>query len=102
MSEHDEDQGKWVGAFLLGVLVGALLMLGIGGGLWTVQARQARMMEERARAAEMMAREEAERARVMAEEAAVRAREAEKKAHEILKNTNGPEKPPATKADKPR
>jgi hypothetical protein len=70
MSEHDEDQGKWVWSFILGVIVGALLMLGIGGGLWTMQARQARMMEERARAAEMMAREEAERARLEAERAA--------------------------------
>jgi hypothetical protein len=77
MSEHDEDQGKWVGAFLLGVIVGALLMLGVGGGLWTVQARQAQMMAEQAleaeRArldAEMAAREEAERARLEAERAA--------------------------------
>jgi hypothetical protein len=108
MSEHDEDQGKWVGAFLLGVLVGALLMLGIGGGLWTMQARRTLAMEERAREAEMRSheeaaralvehtlREEAERARLEAErvarEEAERARrEAERAAHERAKAAKGP------------
>jgi hypothetical protein len=80
MSEHDEDQGKWVGAFILGVIVGVLLMLGIGGGLWTMQAR-------RARAAEMMAREEAERALHEAERARL---EAERAAHERAKAAKGP------------
>ena len=87
MAEHDEDQGKWVGAFLLGVLVGALLMLGIGGGLWTVQARQARMMEARAQEAEMRAREEAARALHEAERARL---EAERAAHERAKAAKGP------------
>jgi hypothetical protein len=96
MSDERDDGGKWVSGFITGLIVGLLLALGGAGGffMWQMQRYRAEM--------EMMAREEAERARVMAEEAAVRAREAEKKAHEILKNTNGPEKPPATKADKPR
>jgi hypothetical protein len=88
MSEHDEDQGKWVGSFILSVIVGALLMLGIGGGLWTMQASQARMRAEQAlheaeRArleAEMAARKEAERARL----------EAERAAHERAKAAKGP------------
>ncbi len=86
MSDERDDQGKWVWAFLLGVIVGALLMLGLGGGLWMVQARQARalaeqaaMEAERARMMEMEAREQAERARAEVERA-LQAEEARRKA----------------------
>jgi septal ring factor EnvC (AmiA/AmiB activator) len=68
MSEERDDQGKWVRAFLLGMIVGALLVVGVGGGLFMVKARQA------SRAAEEAAME-AERARAMAEEERLRAEE---------------------------
>jgi hypothetical protein len=80
MSDTD-DQGKWIWAFLLGVIVGALLMLGVGGGLWMVQARQARemMMEaERARMEELAARERAEEVMLAAERARAEAEKAER------------------------
>jgi hypothetical protein len=66
MSEQDEG-GKWVWVFLLGVIVGALLMLGVGGGLWMVQARraQAEAQEERDRA--LRAEEEARLLRALDE-----------------------------------
>jgi flagellar biosynthesis/type III secretory pathway M-ring protein FliF/YscJ len=75
MSEHDEGGGNWVWPFVLGVVVGILLMLGVSGVLVTTQ-----LQRERARAvdAEMRARQEAERA---AEEAA-RARDMELLARE--------------------
>jgi hypothetical protein len=69
MSEERDDQGKWVWAFVLGLIVGVLLMLGVGGGLTMVQlgrariaAEEAAMEAERARMVEMEAREHAERA----------------------------------------
>jgi hypothetical protein len=80
MSEQDEG-GKWVWVFILGVIVGALLMVGVGGGLWMVQARQAQAealeARDRAEQAEEEARierEVAERARRVAEEHAAQAR----------------------------
>jgi hypothetical protein len=62
MSEHDEGGGNWVWPFVLGLIVGVLLMLGVGGVLLTTQ-----LQRERARAVDMerQAREEAERAREM-------------------------------------
>jgi hypothetical protein len=68
MSEHDEGGGNWVWPFVLGLITGVLLMLGVGGVLLTTQ-----LQRERARAmeAERRAREDAERA---AEEAARAAR----------------------------
>jgi F0F1-type ATP synthase epsilon subunit len=87
MSEERDDQGKWVWAFLLGTIVGALLVVGVGGGLFMVQARRAGMAAEeaameaaRAREMEMMAREEAERARQEAEHRLKEAEEARRKA----------------------
>jgi F0F1-type ATP synthase epsilon subunit len=68
MSEERDDQSKWVWAFLLGLIVGALLVVGVGGGLFMVQARRASMAAEEAAM-------EAERARVMAEEERLRAEE---------------------------
>jgi hypothetical protein len=86
MSEERDDQGKWVWAFLLGVIVGAMLMLGLGGGLFMVQARQARALAEeaameadRARVMEMEAREQVERAHTEAERA-LQAEQARRKA----------------------
>jgi hypothetical protein len=75
MSEQDEGGGNWVWPFVLGLITGVLLMLGVGGVLLTAQLRR-----ERARAVEMELRaaQEAERA---AEEAA-RAREMELLARE--------------------
>jgi hypothetical protein len=83
MSEHDEGGGNWVWPFVLGVIVGVLLMLGVGGVLITTQLTRARAEEERARMMEMMAREEAERARQEAERARAEA-EARLKAEKDL------------------
>jgi hypothetical protein len=83
MTEYDEGGGKWVGPFLLGVIVGALLMLGIGGGLWMVQAgrmREAAMDAERAHMEELMARERAEEARLETERALLMAEKARQEA----------------------
>jgi uncharacterized protein HemX len=77
MSEERDDQGKWVWAFLLGLIVGALLVVGIGGGLFMVQARQARMAAEEEA---MKALEEAERGRVESEHNLKAALEAIRKA----------------------
>ncbi len=86
MSEERDDQGKWVWAFIPGLVVGALLVLGIGGGLFMMQARKASMaaeeaaMEaERAREMERVARVEAERARQVAEQRLEEAEEARRK-----------------------
>jgi hypothetical protein len=76
MSEHDEGGGNWVWPFVLGVIVGVLLMLGVGGVLVTTQYRRAADEAARARALERLAREEAERASREAE----RAREMEMEA----------------------
>jgi hypothetical protein len=80
MSEHDEGGGNWVWPFVLGLITGVLLMLGVGGVLLTNQLRQvaverARAEAEAARARdmEMLAREEAVRARRAAEEALAQA-----------------------------
>jgi hypothetical protein len=70
MSEQDDGGGKWVWVFVLGVIVGALLMLGVGGSLWMVQAgrmRDAAMEAEQAHMEELVARERAEEARLEAE-----------------------------------
>ncbi len=75
MSEERDDQGKWVWAFLLGMIVGALLVVGVGGGLFLVKARQASMAAEEAAM-------EAERARAMAEEERLRAEEREVRARQ--------------------
>ncbi len=87
MSEERDDQGKWVWAFLLGLIVGALLVVGVGGGLFMVQARRAAMAAEeaaleaeRAREMEMIAREEAEKRRQEAEQRLHEAEEARRKA----------------------
>jgi hypothetical protein len=69
MSEQDEGGGNWVWPFVLGVIVGVLLMLGIGGAFVTTQYRRAADEATRARAMERLAREEAERARREAERA---------------------------------
>jgi hypothetical protein len=74
MSDERDDGGKWVWAFVLGVIVGILLTLGVGGVLLTTQARRAAMEAERARMMEMEAREAAERARREAEAAEAEAR----------------------------
>jgi hypothetical protein len=74
MADERDDGGKWVWAFILGVIVGILLMLGVGGALLTTRARQAAMEAERARMMEMMVREEAERAREAAERAEAEAK----------------------------
>jgi uncharacterized protein HemX len=66
MSEHDEGGGNWVWPFVLGVIVGILLMLGLGGVLMTTQVRQER---QRAMEAQMRLHDEAERARLEAERA---------------------------------
>ena len=73
MSEHDEGGGNWVWPFVLGVIVGVLLMLGVGGVLVTTQYRRAADEAARARALERLAREEAERARLEAERARAQA-----------------------------
>jgi hypothetical protein len=81
MSEHDEGGGNWVWPFVLGVIVGILLMLGVGGVLMTKQFREAAVERDlaeeaaaRARDMEMLARQEAERARHAAEEALAKAK----------------------------
>jgi hypothetical protein len=85
MSEHDEGGGNWVWPFVLGLITGVLLMLGVGGVLLTTQ-----LQRERARAVEMELRaaQEAERA---AEEAA-RAREMELLAREEAERARRAEK----------
>jgi hypothetical protein len=87
VSEHDEGGGNWVWPFVLGLITGVLLMLGVGGVLVTNQLRQvaveraradeaaARAAQEAARARdmEMQARREVEVARHAAEEALAQA-----------------------------
>jgi hypothetical protein len=43
MSERNEG-GKWVGAFVLGVIVGLLLTVGVGAALWMAYVRRAEML----------------------------------------------------------
>jgi hypothetical protein len=45
MSERD-DGGKWVGAFVLGVIVGVLLTLGIGAAFLMAYVRRAEMLSK--------------------------------------------------------
>jgi uncharacterized protein HemX len=76
MSDGDrEDSGK-LGAFLLGVLVGILLSLGVGTAFFMVQARQGVRATQEALIEATMAREEAEAARQVAERERQRAQEA--------------------------
>lgn len=78
MSEHERGESRWLGPFLLGVLVGVLLTLGGSATFFTVVQGRGAM-----RAA--VAAEEAERARAeadMAREMAERARDAERRARE--------------------
>lgn len=88
MVEEHEDRGQWMWGFVTGFIIGALVMVGIGGALWFTQARRAAEMEERVRAAEMIAREEAERARYEAE-AARAATEARLKEADAKRKTAG-------------
>jgi hypothetical protein len=79
MSEHDEGGGNWVWPFVLGVIVGILLMLGVGGVLMTKQFRDAAVERDlaeeaaaRPRDMEMLARKQAEVARQAAENASAK------------------------------
>ncbi len=72
MSEERDDQGRWIGAFLLGLIVGALLMVGIGGGLWMVRGRQAQMQALEAQDRAVEAEEKARRQRDAAERDRIR------------------------------
>jgi hypothetical protein len=67
MSEHDEGGGNWVWPFVLGLITGVLLMLGVGGVLVTTQYRRAVDEATRDQALERLARQEAEQARLEAE-----------------------------------
>ena len=69
MSENDDGGGNWVWPFVLGLITGVLLMLGVGGVLVTTQLQRVAAERERARMMEMVAREEAELARREAERA---------------------------------
>jgi hypothetical protein len=83
MSEERDDQGRWVLAFVLGVIVGALLILGLGGGLWMVQARQ---MEARALEARERAVRAEEEARIQRDLAVQHMHLAEKQAEQAVRD----------------
>jgi hypothetical protein len=83
MSDHDEGGGNWVWPFVLGLITGVLLMLGVGGVLLTTQLQRVAAEQDRARMMEMVAREEAEVARREAERAKAEA-EASLKAEKDL------------------
>jgi hypothetical protein len=94
MSDHDEGGGNWVWPFVLGVIVGILLMLGVGGVLMTTQVQR-----ERARAMDMerLAAEEAARAREEKELAAQALAEAEAKLKVEKGKVSAGKKTPAKK-----
>jgi hypothetical protein len=94
MSEHDEGGGNWVWPFVLGVIVGILLMLGVGGVLMTTQVQR-----ERARVMDMerLAAEEAARAHQEAERAAQALAEAEAKLKAEKGQRDAVKKTPAKK-----
>jgi uncharacterized protein HemX len=94
MSEHDEGGGNWVWPFVLGVLVGVLLMLGVGGVLMTTQVRQER---QRAVEMELRARQEADEARLAAERARQAVAEAEAKLEAEKVKLGAAQKTPAKK-----
>ncbi len=83
MSEEPDDQGRWVWVFLLGVIVGALLMGGVGGGLWMVHLREVAVRAQEMRIRAMRAEEEARRERDLAVE---NLRLAEKQAEQAVRD----------------